>query len=140
MLEMGTPIPSPDEALTEFTKHTLYAFGDVFLSYIAVHPFHTVLPHPTTRAPTTPPVVVVPWEAWGPDPLAPDDGAESIGTKPRLQKVCGMHACHAPREPHSLLDKRILHISDCDPHRVARALAAAHGHEAVIPAAEEEKD
>jgi hypothetical protein len=46
---------------------------------------------------------------------------------------------HVLSEPHILLDKGILRITDCDLHHVARALAAAQGHGAVIPAAEEEK-
>jgi len=73
------PISNPDETLTEFTKHTLYVSGGVFLSYIAARLFPTSTSD--TRASTMPPVVVVPWRH-GAGTRAPDDGAESIRTKP----------------------------------------------------------
>ncbi|KAN0109145.1 hypothetical protein V8E52_009576 [Russula decolorans] len=129
----GHANPKPRRAIDRFLRNTRFSMrvsGDVFLSYITVHPF----PTSTSDTPYSDHAACRGGAAggMGPGPHrdGPDDGAESIRTKP--ESFCR-------NEPHILLDKGILRITDCDLHHVARALAAAQGHGAVIPAAEEEK-
>jgi hypothetical protein len=99
--------------------HVLHVPHATFLSHIAAHRACTPDGSAATAAAAP---VVVPWRAWGP-------GRTHLTTVPNLfhrnlgeHRVCGMNALV---EPHLLLDRGILRITDYHPHRVARARACA---------------
>jgi hypothetical protein len=127
LLGLALGSPTADGLSVAFTQRTLFVSHDVFLSHIASHgPSQSQsqsLWAPSSadadsaRAASAP-VVVVPWDAWGP-------GHTRMTTTPHVfqrstgqHKVCGMHALG---KPHVLRDRGILRIADFHPHRVARA-------------------
>jgi hypothetical protein len=116
-LELG--FPNSGVPMASFVQHTLHVPHTAFLSHIAAHRAACACAPDTVVGG---PVVVVPWSVWSPGRTHLTTVPDMFVRERRQHRVCGMHALD---EPHLLLDRGILRITDYHPHRVARARAAA---------------
>ena len=99
-LTLGSP--TADGLTVAFTQHTLFVSHNVFQSHIAAHNRQSPNPQiPSTKdgATVSTPIVVVPWDAWGPGHTRLTTFPYVFRRNTGLHKVCGMHALGKPPRP-----------------------------------------